>query len=238
MRANWMGPVDSGMDEASLASLAEQLDALASAPRLALLHALRVPRELHEIRIPAQGSGRPLSRQTVTHHLEQLEGLGLVVRLGAAGHGDRYLLHHARLFGIIDSLRRLGRIRPVGLGDATPDGTMPGPLAEDPPLPPPPRLAVAYGREDGAGFSLEGRPGTRWRLGRSPPCEIRLDHDPYASAANSVIERTPDGFVLADLPGNRNGTWLNWDRLAAGAVAPLASGDVVTVGRTHLVFKA
>ncbi|MCA1812079.1 MAG: FHA domain-containing protein [Halobacteriales archaeon] len=224
-------------DEASLTSLAAQLDALASAPRLALLHSLRVPRELHDIRIPAQGSGRPLSRQTVTHHLEQLEELGLVVRLGpAGGHGDQFLLHHARLFGVIDGLRRLARIRPISR-EAVTDGTMPGPLPEDPPLPPPPRLAVAYGREDGAGFSLAGRVGTRWRLGRAQPCEIRLDHDPYASAANSVIERAAEGFVLADLPGNRNGTWLNWERLAAGESVPLASGDVVTVGRTHLVFK-
>lgn len=223
-------------DEASIASLADQLAALASAPRLALLHALRVPRELHDIRIAAQGSTRPLSRQTVTHHLEQLEEMGLVVRLEGGGHGDQYLLHHARLFGVIDGLRRLSRIRPVAR-EAIPDGTMAGPLGEDPPLPPPPRLAVAYGREDGAGFSLAGRPGTRWRLGRSAPCEIRLDHDPYASAANSVVERTAAGFVLADLPGNRNGTWLNWERLAAGESVPLASGDVVTVGRTHLVFK-
>jgi DNA-binding transcriptional ArsR family regulator len=230
--------VESGeMGEAAIAELADQLGALASAPRLALLHALRSPRALHDIRIGAQGSGRPLSRQTVTHHLEQLEEIGLVVRLDPAGHGDQYLLHHPRLFGIVDGLRQLARIRPVSMREVVPDGTMPGPSLDDPPLPPPPRLAVAYGREDGAGFSLSGRTGQRWRLGRSAPCEIRLDHDPYASAANSFIERTADGFSLGDLPGNRNGTWRNWERLRGGETVKLESGDVVTVGRTHLVFK-
>ncbi|MEA3202452.1 MAG: hypothetical protein QOI63_118 [Thermoplasmata archaeon] len=222
-------------DEPSWNDLAAQLVALASTPRLALLHALRTPQELHEIRILAHDAARPLSRQTVTHHLEQLEEVGLVARLGEGG--DQYLLDHARLFGVIDGLRQLARIRPLRLRDV-PEGTMPGPGQDELRLPPPPRLSIAYGSEDGIGFSLEGKPGARWRLGRSPPCEVRLDHDPYASAANSMVERTADGFTLADLPGSRNGTWLNWTRLGPGHAAPLESGDVVTVGRTHLVFKA
>jgi DNA-binding transcriptional ArsR family regulator len=232
-----MMPEPLGAKEDSFAGLADQLGALASAPRLALLHALRTPRELHEIRIAAPGTARPLSRQTVTHHIEQLQEVGLVVRLESPGHGPQYLLDHARLFGIVDGLRQLARIRPLLMREVVPEGTMPGPPVEEPPLPAEPRLAVAYGREDGAGFSLAGRVGARWRLGRSAPCEIRLDHDPYASSANAVIERTAVGFVLGDLPGNRNGTWLNWSRLGSGAAVPLESGDVVTVGRTHLVFK-
>lgn len=227
-----------GADGSSLGDLAAQLDALASAPRLALLHALRMPCELHEIRIPAEGSLRPLSRQTVTHHIDHLADVGLVLRLDDPQRGHRYLLDHARLFAVVDGLRQLARIRPLQMRDTVPDGTLPGPGPETPHLPPPPRLAVAYGREDGAGFSLAGKAGTRWRLGRSPHCEVRLDHDPYASGENSSVERTANGFLLRDLPGSRNGTWLNWDRLAAGGTAPLESGDVVTVGRTNLVFRA
>lgn len=226
-------------EAALLSDLAEQLAALASVPRLALLHALRTPHELHDIRIAAEGSGRPLSRQTVTHHIEHLQRLGLV-RSGPDGPGGAttYLLDHARLFALVDDLRQLARIRPLVTRDAVPDGTMPGPGQDEARLPAPPRLAVVYGREDGQGFSLAGAPGTVWRLGRSAPCEVRLDHDPYASSANSAVERTADGYVLSDLPGNRNGTWLNWSRIPSGRSVPLQSGDVVTVGRTHLAFKA
>jgi hypothetical protein len=172
----------------------------------------------------------------VTHHLEQLEALGLVVRV-PGGRGDQYLLHHARLFGVVDGLRQLAKIHPSML-DVVVDGTMPGPDAGDPPLPAPPRLAVAYGREDGVGFGLDGPVGSKWRIGRAATCAVRLDHDPFVSSTNSVVERTAGGYTLADVQGSRNGTWLNWERLGAGQVVGLESGDVVTAGRTHLVFKA
>lgn len=43
--------------------------------------------------------------------------------------------------------------------------------------------------------------------------------------------------LLLDLPGNRNGTLLNWKPLARGGVAELKAGDVVGVGRSLLVFR-
>lgn len=232
--------------EPDLRLLAAHLEALASEARLALLHQLRTPKELHAIRLQAsrsragENAERPLARQSVSHHLGQLEAVGLVHR-HPAGHdaggsgGERFTLNHQRLFAVVDELRGLTRLRPqvaVAL-----EGTIPAPGDETLRLPEAPRLTVAYGWQDGLSFPLRGPPGTRWRIGRAAGCEVALDHDPYVSAENCVVERDGSGYVLRDVPGNRNGTLLNWSPLPPGGSAPLESGDVVGAGRTLLVAK-
>ncbi len=104
-------------------------------------------------------------------------------------------------------------------------------------MPDPPRLVVAYGREDGEAFSLAGPEGASWTIGRAADCAIRLDYDPFVSAANTRISRQGAGFVLEDLGQSRNGTWVNWARLPKGGTHDLRSGDALIVGRTTLVFQ-
>jgi DNA-binding transcriptional ArsR family regulator len=228
--------------EPDLRLLAGHLEALASEARLALLHQLRTPKELHAIRLQAnrsragENAERPLARQTVSHHLEQLEALGLVYRSADAHGVERFALNHQRLFALVDELRGLTRLRPQ-MVQAVPEGTIPGVPDDGLRLPDGPRLTVAYGWQDGLSFPLQGPAGSRWRIGRAPSCEVALDHDPYVSAENCVVERTASGYVLRDLPGSRNGTQLNWSPLPPGGSAPLASGDVVGAGRTLLVAK-
>lgn len=225
-------------------SLSQYLEALASPTRLELLHALRTPQALNEIlvtptlRRKGENPDRPISRQAVTHHLDQLERLGLVERSrkDPDARGERFVLNHPQLFAMIDELRSLAKLRPL-VPDPAPVGvTVERRLDADSRLPALPRLLVAYGRDDGIGYALHGPVGTRWRLGRGAACEIRLDYDPYLSSVNTLIERTPDGFVLSDA-GSRNGTWINWARLEAKAPQPLASGDLVGLGRSVLSFQ-
>lgn len=223
-------------------ALARNLEALASPTRLEILHALRAPRALHEIRVAptltreGENEARALSRQAVTRHLDQLLDLGLVQRIPAPprARGDSYALNHERLFAVIDEMRQLAKLRALLPDAASPRETLAhdeaGPLR----LPESPRLVVAYGRDDGVGFGLGD--GPRWRIGRGAGCEVPLDYDPYLSSENTMVERRAAGYTVADL-GSRNGTWLNWARLPPHAPRELRPGDVLVVGRSTLVYQ-
>lgn len=166
--------------------------------------------------------------------------LELVTRIpgDVSPRGDQYVLNHERMFAMVDQIRTLSKLRPVTGPEATPHATMDQESAREARLPPPPRLLVAYGRDEGLAFPLAGPLGSRWRVGRGPGCEIRLDYDPFSSAHNSTVERTSEGFRIHDQLPNRNGTWVNWSRLPPGSSLTLAAGDLVTVGRTVLAFQA
>lgn len=45
------------------------------------------------------------------------------------------------------------------------------------------------------------------------------------------------GYRIHAIVANRNGTLVNFAPVPAGGSAPLANGDVVSIGRTHLVFR-
>jgi DNA-binding transcriptional ArsR family regulator len=227
-------------------TLARNLESIASATRLELLHALRTPRTLRDIHVQpslnrtGESPDRPMSRQGVTRHLDQLLDVGLVRRTSPeeSGSRDAFVLNHERLFALIDELRNLAKLRPVFLDEQSLNATIDGTRNDEHRLPEGPRLLVAYGRDDGVAYALSGPVGTRWRIGRAPGSEVRLDYDPYVSAENTVIERTAEGFLVRDRVGNRNGSWINWRRLSPGASAKLSAGDIVTVGRTTLVFQS
>jgi len=100
--------------------LATRLEALASPTRLELLHALRTPQTLGEIRVGASLSRegerpeRALARQSVSHHLEQLAAQGLVQVVPAErGRGEAYVLSPQGLFALLDELRGLAKLRPL-----------------------------------------------------------------------------------------------------------------------------
>lgn len=213
--------------------LASELKALASPTRLEILHSLRSPRRIGSIRVPATRNNpagqaaRPVTRQAVTKHLGVLEEAGLVHRRDAG-----YVLDRRRMFAIVDEMRVLMRLRPEGPPEADLTGERPpGGL---PPLPPRPRLLVAYGGDDSIGLGLSGR--GPWRIGRSRKADIVLDHDPFVSSLHCEIRRREGRYALLDL-GSRNGTLLDFRPLQAGA-APLESGGIITAGRTQLAFQA
>lgn len=226
--------------DATYEHLARLLGALASPTRLALLHQLRTPRLVSDIRAPpsltraGEREDRPLARQTVAHHVEQLAAAGLVHRVPMPdGRGEGYTLHHPALFALLDEVRRLGKLRSV-VGDGGADTVEHAPPAIR--LPPPPRVVVAYGREDGAAFPLPPTGGGPWRLGRAASCPLRLDHDPWVSGEHAEIARVPGGYVLTDLR-SRNGTWVDWARAEPDRPVPLGPGALIMAGRTLLVFQ-
>jgi DNA-binding transcriptional ArsR family regulator len=224
------------------ADLARNLEALASETRLELLHALRHPTVLQDIRVApsltrgTENPDRALSRQAVARHLEQLQAFGLVRRAhDDERRADVYVLNHERVFAVVDEMRALARLRPVLDVPIEPGETVDrGQGAAE--LPAGPRLLLAYGRDEGVAFALDRPPGARWRIGRGPECEVCLDYDPYLSTEHCIVARTSDAFTIQDAE-SRNGTWVNWVRLAAAESRPLAPGDLVTAGRTLLVFQ-
>jgi pSer/pThr/pTyr-binding forkhead associated (FHA) protein len=73
-------------------------------------------------------------------------------------------------------------------------------------------------------------------IGRSLDCDLWLE-DPLLSRHHCRIEPAleGDGWVLIEL-GSRNGTYLNAKRVRDRR--PLNHGDTITLGKTHVKFKA
>ncbi len=115
---------------------------------------------------------------------------------------------------------------PTG-GGATPDRT---------PGPPRPCLVVVKGLDEGLAFDLSDRGKSEWRVGRRRGCEIALDFDPSISAENSLVRWDGRVHSIEDLAESKNGTSINFRRLAKHAPTALAHGDIVGVGRTLLVY--
>lgn len=214
------------------------LKALASPVRIDLMKALQTPLTVGEIRLRPRrgGSGaQAMSRAVLRRHLERLLAIGVVRPVHLPRNGRRtlhYVVNHSQTFALTEELRRLALLRVEGGGGA--DGTLPGP-------PPPavrasgPRLTLVNGLFEGRSFPLSGAAV----IGRAPSCAVRLDYDPFVSSQHARVEAEGGGrWRLVDLPASRNGTDLNWERVAKGVPQPLATGDVVRVGRSSLVFRA
>ena len=235
-------PATMAVSDRSLSEMADLLEVISSEVRLQILRQLREPQRVSAIRVTAgltregERDGRPLSRQAVTHHLDQLIEVGLVKRspLGGDKRGAAYIVDHGRLFAMIDELRKLNLLRPFLDEPADVSKTLSGAAVPVGELPRRPRLLEAYGAEDGRGFSLPH--GKEAILGRAPGCSIHLDHDPYISGEHCRLVPGDGCWVVEDL-GSSNGTWVNWDRVHPGEPADVTPGDLLRVGRTHLVLQ-
>lgn len=226
--------------------LAELLSALAYPARLELLEILRFPHALSEIRLSPRRAGptdspeRIAARTTVQAHLERLVDTDLVrVEESATqpGRAQRYSVNPQRLYAFMEDMRRLSIMRSRGgtTSDATGTLTDHSPPAETPG----PRLVLVHGVYEGKSFPLDDATATdgRWIVGRRSGLSVVLDYDPWVSLDNSVISRGDgDGFVVTDIRGSKNGTFVNWRRLSPDAARPLRPGDVLGVGRSLLVF--
>lgn len=226
------------------ATLAEFLGALAYPVRLQLLDALRFPRTLGEIRVAPHRAlaganpDRSLARPTVLGHLEKLVEKELV-RVDHVEQGGkavaRYVVNPARLYALMEELRRLS-VRHAGRGvaeDAT--GTV-EPFVDVPP-PEGPRLMLVHGVYEGKAFPLDASSAANdeWAIGRDRGLPVSLDYDPYVSATNAVVRRHGEGYAVADL-GSKNGTSVNWVPLPPHGARLLRAGDVIGVGRSRLSF--
>lgn len=225
--------------------LAEYLRALSVANRLELLRKLQVPMAVSEIKLAPsredreRAPDRPISRQAIEKHLDRLQELGLVNARAATRGGipaTEFTTNHARLFVVLDELRRLSLVR-SGI-ETESRGTDPTTVREvsPPEIPPGPALVLASGPLEGTVFPLEG-PGP-WVIGRERGASVILPYDPFVSKENSRLTRERGGALLIeDVPGSRNGTLVNWRRLAEGERAPLVGGDAIGVGRSLLFLR-
>lgn len=226
--------------------LEDTFAALAYSTRLELLHALRFPRALSEIKLTprqvrnGENPDRLLSRQAVTEHLERLMEIGVVTAREPSNPRDArtFEANAAQLYRAIEEFRAVGTVF-AGNGHAR-DATAAARPVTAPRLPPGPKLLLVHGLREGQVFPLRGVPetGRGYVVGRKEDAHVSLSYDPYVSLENAEIVVEGGRHHLMDLRSSRNGTWLNWRRLERDERAPLETGDVVGVGRSLLVFRA
>jgi DNA-binding transcriptional ArsR family regulator len=216
--------------------LGAALGALASPTRLAILRSLRTPRTLREIEIGAEEDGRPITRQAVRRHLDTLVEAGLVTtREAGREYGDttEFILNHARVYGIAEDLRQMARLRPA----VDPGGDTVVAGAQAPARPRGPVLLLVKGADDGAAFPLDPTAGEReWIVGRRRGIAVCLDFDATVSAENARITWREDAHWIEDVQGSRNGTQVNLRTLAPDEQLRLEHGDMVSVGRSALLY--
>lgn len=236
--------MDTGFGE-----LETYLKVLAQANRLELLDALRSPRTLDEIHLAPtttleMGSAdRAMTRQGVQNHLHKLIDAG-IVRVGVTDRKGRrgvheYKLDTARLFAVVEELRKL-TLQPTS-GPIDPFATQQLVMQQSAAWTEGPKLVLVHGVKEGRAFPLHQaslREPRGWVIGRAQNLPVWIDYDPFVSLDHAEIIPTSSGFRLLDLRTAKNGTYLNWRRLAPGEDIPLESGDVIGVGRTLLVFRA
>lgn len=228
--------------------LESYLRVLCYANRLELLSTLRKPRALEEIELTPTKSqagaspGRVITRPAVQNHLDKLVEAGLVQvgrtkRLGGRAVNE-YLLDHARLFGLTEEFRKLGRLKPVRRTDVFATQALQGQAEAS--WVEGPKLVLVHGVGEGTVFPLTARSNGTGRgavIGRFEGAQVSLTFDPYVSAQNAEITHRDGRFHLLDLRTSKNGTFLNWRRLPTGGESVLDSGDVIGVGHSSLVFR-
>jgi pSer/pThr/pTyr-binding forkhead associated (FHA) protein len=169
--------------------------------------------------------------------LDELASVGLVEtereRRGVLP-ATRYVASPAGMFAFKE--RVLALALPPGPPRAAPALTQPAD-----PAPPSgragagPGLLLVHGDVPGRWYALAA--GGSWIVGRDPKAEIRLAYDPFVSARHAHIHRNGSAWRVTDLHST-NGMSVNFEPLAAGEERAIATGDVLTVGKSRLVFRS
>ena len=208
--------------------LADTFSVLAHPLRLRLLHRLCRPAFVPDLRRELD-----VTRQALQKHLDALEAAGLV-RSGPGRRGvlpaREYRTDAAGVFAFKESVLALAVRPPV----PAPLPTVQALGAAQPHPRRGPGLLVVHGDAPGRWLPLAGR--ASWLLGRDPRADVPLAHDPFASQRHAVLESRPEGWRLLDLHAT-NPTQVNFERVEPGRPRPVRHGDLLTVGRTHLLLQ-
>lgn len=213
--------------------------------RLEILHQLRYPKAIGDLRVAARQrtgghAASLMARQSVAEHLQKLVDLGVVRTPPANGvEGPReFVVNTQRFYQIVEDFRSVGTIlatRTAASMDDTVDRS--GSL---PPVKPVsgPRLVLAHGLLEGKAFPLveATQEDGAWWIGRRTGCAVTLDYDPFVSLRNSAIVHAEGEWVVRDSGQSRNGTRVDWQAVDDKGHA-LRPGNIVGVGRSLLVFQ-
>ncbi|HWH08087.1 MAG TPA: FHA domain-containing protein [Candidatus Thermoplasmatota archaeon] len=208
--------------------------------RLRLLEMLQSPRAYAELTLPpSRGPGagsarRFISRQALHQHLRPLLRLGLVEKVAGRDRPEpHYVVNRVRLYGALESLRRLARVRPE-VEVPTPVSPVEPPFKVEPAVGP--HLVLIRGADEGRVFPLRKPPEGGWVVGRPRDAGISLDYDPGVADQHARITLAGGKAEVVDL-GTANGTWVNWRRIPPEAPRALAHGDVIGVGTSLLLYR-
>ena len=206
------------------------MEVLASDVRLRLLHRLSTPAF-----VPDLAAEFKLTRQAIQKHLDALESAGLIVgassRRGAL-RAREYRAHPAGLFAFKESVLDIALAADAGSLPPTP--TLPAPTGENGRAGIGTGLLLVHGDQPGRWFALAPRGSAV--LGRDASVEVPLTYDPFASGRHALLRHAPSGWTLTDLQST-NGTRVNFRRLGSGETVPLHRGDLLTIGKSHLLFR-
>lgn len=219
--------VDQGTDPDALASA---LEVLANPTRIALLHRLGKPAFMPDLVEEFE-----MTRQALKKHLDALEGVDLVharqSRRGALP-ATEYTANPAGLFALKENVASLAVhvdpevLPPAQTLTAATDGTGPSMRGAG--------LLLVHGDSPGTWFALDPKNG--WVVGRDPRGDVALPYDPFASARHALLRRVGGQWTLTDLHST-NGTRLNFRPLPSGEAVPVSPGDLLTVGKSHLLLR-
>lgn len=215
-----------------LDELAEHLKPLGSERRLRILQYLVRPHYLEEI-----ASYLGVARQTAQRHVDQLLEVGAIRKVPGqreSGPVVEYVVIPQRLFAMGEDLLQLGRLRPELQEEALEATAHASTVTPSGRAEMGPSLVVVHGLEPGTVHRLVHGQGP-WMVGRGEGREIRLDHDPFVSNKHASIEAVDEGHVIADAYST-NGTYVNWQALEPGEPQSLEPGDVLTLGKSRLVY--
>ncbi|HWG91913.1 MAG TPA: FHA domain-containing protein [Candidatus Thermoplasmatota archaeon] len=210
--------------------LSELLTVLANPTRLALIERLAKPAFVTDL---AQEMG--LTRQSLERHLQDLEAAGFVVGTPSWRgplRATEYATDRTALFTFTERLGDLGKqMAPVGQSN---NATLPSaPFAADPQ-----RghagLLLVHGDTPGKWFSLQGK--RLVVIGRSQEVDVSVPYDAFSSSRHASLHLANDGWRLTDLKAT-NPPSVNFRPLQAGESVLLRHGDLITVGRTQLLFR-
>lgn len=235
------GDRDGGREGPELANpsqLKETFEALSNEKRVHLLDFLTVPKYMEEI-----ASELGITRESARRHIDKLRDADLVEQRPGrreSGPVNEYVVVPQEMFRLAEALRETG-VQESGEGrhlDTAPGGsaTVASREIDDP------SIIIAHGWELGKRIPLGGLgrgPDERsddWEIGRADDAAVPLGFDPYVSEKHAAIRRDEDRLALRDL-SSTNGTFVNGEELHSGEEHTLASGDVIEVGRSLLVFR-
>lgn len=216
-------------EDAETSDLLRTLESLSSPTRIKLLSMLSAPRFVTDLADALQ-----ISRQATQKHLAALEEVGLVeARQGwrGAARAVEYVASPAGLFTFRETLHALTRPTTRRAFPLTP--TRPSP-ADAPAAPAGAGLLLVHGDEPGRWFPLEGR--SEWIIGRAEADDVCLAYDAFASARHAHLQREGSQWRVRDLR-SRNGTRVNLRPLPSGGAMAIRRGDLLTVGRSHLLLQ-